>query len=86
MSCQRLEASGSIQVLADAACEEMSRPEHREPCVSEACAEWMCGPWGQVDLISLTHFKALLYFFKEKLFLKGFMVLAMQLDSTWNIL
>ncbi|XP_058256951.1 ADAMTS-like protein 3 isoform X1 [Hemibagrus wyckioides] len=47
VSCQQLEASGSIQVLADEACEGMSRPEHREPCVSEACAEWISGPWGQ---------------------------------------
>ncbi|XP_053539408.1 ADAMTS-like protein 1 [Ictalurus punctatus] len=47
VSCQRLEASGSIRVLADAACEGMSRPEHREPCVSGACAEWISGPWGQ---------------------------------------
>ncbi|KAK3562516.1 hypothetical protein QTP86_034766 [Hemibagrus guttatus] len=47
VSCQRLDASGSIQVLADATCEGMSRPEHREPCVSEACAEWISGPWGQ---------------------------------------
>ncbi|XP_026786423.3 ADAMTS-like protein 3 isoform X1 [Pangasianodon hypophthalmus] len=47
VSCERLEASGSIQVLADTACEGMSRPEHRELCVSEVCAEWISGNWGQ---------------------------------------
>lgn len=77
VSCQRLEASGSIRVLADAACEGMSRPEHREPCVSGACAEWISGPWGQVALILLTHIKGLLCALREKGFLKGSMVLAM---------
>lgn len=67
VSCQRLKASGSVQVLADTACEGMSRPEHREPCVSEACVEWISGPWGQVHLISLTHFKALIYVLKEEI-------------------
>ncbi|XP_062868586.1 ADAMTS-like protein 1 [Trichomycterus rosablanca] len=45
--CQLLEAGGSVRVLPDSACEGAARPEHREPCVADPCAEWITGSWGQ---------------------------------------
>ncbi|XP_037401399.1 ADAMTS-like protein 3 isoform X2 [Pygocentrus nattereri] len=47
VSCQRLEASGSMRVLPNSDCEGTPRPEDSEECVSDACAEWVTGSWGQ---------------------------------------
>ncbi|XP_076879153.1 ADAMTS-like protein 3 isoform X2 [Brachyhypopomus gauderio] len=47
VSCQRLEASGSMRVLPASACEGIQRPADREPCTSDICAEWVTSPWGQ---------------------------------------
>ncbi|XP_026875646.2 ADAMTS-like protein 3 isoform X1 [Electrophorus electricus] len=47
VSCQRLEAAGSMRVLPAAACEGIPRPANREPCSSDICAEWIASRWGQ---------------------------------------
>ncbi|XP_022525237.2 ADAMTS-like protein 3 isoform X1 [Astyanax mexicanus] len=47
VSCQRLEASGSMRVLPSSECEGSPRPEENQECVSDACAEWITGSWGQ---------------------------------------
>ncbi|XP_066514642.1 ADAMTS-like protein 3 [Hoplias malabaricus] len=45
--CQRVEASGTVRVRPSEECGGSSRPEEREECVSETCAEWVTGSWGQ---------------------------------------
>uniref|UniRef100_A0A8C2IRS1 ADAMTS-like 3 n=1 Tax=Cyprinus carpio TaxID=7962 RepID=A0A8C2IRS1_CYPCA len=47
VSCQQVEASGSVRVLSSSACEGSRRPEDREECSSYACVEWLTGPWGK---------------------------------------
>ncbi|XP_050971241.1 ADAMTS-like protein 3 [Labeo rohita] len=47
VSCQQVEASGSVRVLSSTACEGSPRPEDREECSSHACVEWLTGPWGK---------------------------------------
>lgn len=47
VSCQQVEASGSVRVLSSSACEGSRRPEDREQCSSYACVEWLTGPWGK---------------------------------------
>ncbi|XP_073693498.1 ADAMTS-like protein 3 [Garra rufa] len=36
-----------MRVLSSAACEGSPRPEDREECSSQACVEWLTGPWGK---------------------------------------
>uniref|UniRef100_A0A8C2C6E4 ADAMTS-like 3 n=1 Tax=Cyprinus carpio TaxID=7962 RepID=A0A8C2C6E4_CYPCA len=47
VSCQQVEASGSVRVLSRTACEGSPRPEDREECSSHVCVEWLTGPWGK---------------------------------------
>uniref|UniRef100_A0A671Q453 ADAMTS-like protein 3 n=1 Tax=Sinocyclocheilus anshuiensis TaxID=1608454 RepID=A0A671Q453_9TELE len=47
VSCQQVEASGSVRVLSSSACEGSRRPEDREECSSHACVEWLTGSWGK---------------------------------------
>ncbi|XP_036441752.1 ADAMTS-like protein 1 [Colossoma macropomum] len=47
VSCQHLEANGSMRVLPNSECEGTPKPEESEACVSDACAEWVTGSWGQ---------------------------------------
>ncbi|XP_016369460.1 ADAMTS-like protein 3 [Sinocyclocheilus rhinocerous] len=48
VSCQQVEASGSVRVLSSTACEGSPRPEDREECSSHTCVEWLTGPWGKI--------------------------------------
>uniref|UniRef100_A0A673GJV8 ADAMTS-like protein 3 n=1 Tax=Sinocyclocheilus rhinocerous TaxID=307959 RepID=A0A673GJV8_9TELE len=52
VSCQQVEASGSVRVLSSTACEGSPRPEDREECSSHTCVEWLTGPWGKVRLLT----------------------------------
>ncbi|XP_026071934.1 ADAMTS-like protein 3 [Carassius auratus] len=47
VSCQQVEASGSVRDLSSTACEGSARPEDREECSSHVCVEWLTGPWGK---------------------------------------
>nr|XP_003198947.4 ADAMTS-like protein 3 [Danio rerio] len=47
VSCQQVEASGSVKVLPSSECEGSPRPEDRQECSSQACVEWISGPWGK---------------------------------------
>uniref|UniRef100_A0A673JIS7 ADAMTS-like protein 3 n=2 Tax=Sinocyclocheilus rhinocerous TaxID=307959 RepID=A0A673JIS7_9TELE len=47
VSCQQVEALGSMRVLSSSACEGSRRPEDREECSSHACVEWLTGSWGK---------------------------------------
>ncbi|XP_056590739.1 ADAMTS-like protein 3 isoform X2 [Triplophysa dalaica] len=47
VSCQQVEASGSVRVLPSAACDGTPRPKDRDACSSQACVEWITGSWGK---------------------------------------
>nr|XP_055074671.1 ADAMTS-like protein 3 [Misgurnus anguillicaudatus] len=47
VSCQQVQASGSVRVLPSSECKETHRPEDKEDCTSHACAEWITGLWGK---------------------------------------
>ncbi|TRY92706.1 hypothetical protein DNTS_032936, partial [Danionella cerebrum] len=47
VSCQQLQASGSIKVLSSSTCEGSPRPQEREGCSSQTCVEWLTSPWGK---------------------------------------
>ncbi|XP_030650096.1 ADAMTS-like protein 3 [Chanos chanos] len=49
VSCQQVEASGSLRVLPNAACGHTPRPEDHEECSSQLCAEWISSSWGQCN-------------------------------------
>ncbi|XP_065150333.1 ADAMTS-like protein 3 isoform X1 [Paramisgurnus dabryanus] len=47
VSCQQVQASGSVRVLPNSECKETHRPEEKEECRSHACVEWITGLWGK---------------------------------------
>ncbi|KAM3876867.1 ADAMTS-like protein 3 [Diretmus argenteus] len=47
VSCQQLDARGTVRTLAPSACQRSSRPVDRQPCTSSNCLTWVTSPWGK---------------------------------------
>ncbi|KAM3625298.1 uncharacterized protein V6R79_009807 [Siganus canaliculatus] len=47
VSCQQLDAGGTVRTLTAAACERMSRPADTEQCTANNCPTWITSPWGK---------------------------------------
>ncbi|KAG5270363.1 hypothetical protein AALO_G00191800 [Alosa alosa] len=47
VSCQQVEAVGTVRILPPSSCVASARPVDREDCATDTCAEWVTSPWGQ---------------------------------------
>ncbi|KAA8585674.1 hypothetical protein FQN60_004368 [Etheostoma spectabile] len=48
LSCQQLDARGTVRTLTAAACERTSRPTDTEQCTANNCPTWVTSAWGKV--------------------------------------
>ncbi|XP_067350273.1 ADAMTS-like protein 3 isoform X2 [Channa argus] len=47
VSCQQLDAIGTVRTLTAASCERMSQPTETEQCTANNCPTWITSPWGK---------------------------------------
>ncbi|XP_063044170.1 ADAMTS-like protein 3 isoform X2 [Engraulis encrasicolus] len=47
VSCQQVDAAGTVRTLSPSTCSETPQPTDREDCTTHTCATWVTSAWGQ---------------------------------------
>ncbi|XP_063044315.1 ADAMTS-like protein 1 [Engraulis encrasicolus] len=47
VSCQQVDAAGTVRTLSPSACSDTPQPTDREDCTTHTCTTWLTSAWGQ---------------------------------------